>query len=164
MLVPIVKRIQNINFEVVDFYEIYKHCHIKTKKGEAVIESVNHIDNTITYRPLDDSIKQNFTDDVMETKLMLKSLDNTSNIEIEKIADILMDGKCIGVRRGKDVIMAGDEKNQVIFELKNGDIKFSAYQNESRVELKNLPFAMAHMVKNKYDIYNLIQKGWAIKG
>lgn len=163
MLVPIVKRIQNIIFEVIDFYEIYQHCHIKTKKGEAVIESVNRTDNTVTYRPVDNTLHKTFTDDVMEVKLMLKSLNNAPNMDIEKIADMILDTRCVGIRRGKDMIMIGDENNHVILELKDGDMKFLAYMGGSMVEIKNLPFVVAYMIKNKYDLYNLIKKGWAVK-
>ena len=155
---------QGIPLELIDFYDLYGHLTVNSKQGKAFIESVNQMENTVTYRPLNNP-KSVFTSDVRSVKLMLRRLDYFRAKDIKIIAGLALDTEGFDgsiSREGRKTIMEDESGRKVVVDLSNGSVSISVSINKKTVETNNIPFIMAYMIKNGFDLYGLTNKGWAI--
>lgn len=161
---PIIKRVQNFKFELIDFYELYSHMPVIAKHGKAFIENVNQLENTVTYRPLNNP-KVSFTSDVRSVKLMLRRLEHFRSKDIKVIAGLALDTQGFDgtvSRDGNKTIMQDEEERRVVVDLSDGNVAISVSIKGKAQETQNIPFIMAYMIRNGFDLYNLTNRGYAI--
>lgn len=161
---PVIKRVQNFKFELIDFFDLYSHMSVLGKQGKAYIEGVNQLENTVTYRPLNNP-KIIFTSDVRSVKLMLRRLDYFRSKDIKIIAGLALNTEGFEgsvSREGKKTIMEDEQGKKVIVDLSGQSVAISVSVGGKTEETKNIPYIMAYMIKNGFDLFNLTGRGFAI--
>lgn len=161
---PIIKRIQSFRFELIDFFDLFSHTTALVKGGKAIIEGVNQMENTVTVR-LVNNPKNFFTTDVRSAKLMLRGLGYFRSKDIKIVSNLALDTQSFDgtvTREGKKITVSDEEGRKVVIDLTDENMAISASIKGETVETKNLPFIFAYMVKNGFDMYGLIGRGYAI--
>ena len=161
----IIKKVQGFNFELIDFLELYNHIPIHSKYGKAFIEGVNPLDNTVTYRPLNNP-KVTFTSDVKDVKLMLRKLSYSyfRGKDTNIIAGLALDiegFKGSVSREDHKMIIEDGQSGKVIVDLSRNMVIETEINGET-IETKNISFIVAYMIKNGFDLYDLTNRGFAI--
>ena len=161
---PIIKRIQAFKFELIDFYDLFSHVPILGKGGKGIIEGVNQLENTVTYRSLNNP-KNVLTADVRSVKLMLRRMSYFKSKDIRIVSNLALDTEGFDAtitREGRKIIASDEVGRRVVIDLTDDNMAISVAIHGKPVETKNLPFIFAYMIKKGFDMFGLTNRAFAI--
>lgn len=161
---PIIKRVLSYTFELIDFFELYSHVPCHSRIGDCIILHVNSIENVVTVQ----SVKTMEVDtyDVRQVKLRLKSVSSIRPNDIKIINNLATDSNSFtgSTHRDQDKYTTTDsDGNKVVVEFGDVDFSVKVTMNNGNVEVKNMGFIVSYLIKNGFDLYGLIKKGYAVR-
>lgn len=159
---PIIRRVQSYTFELIDFFDLYSHVPCHSRLGDCIILHVNSIENTVTVQSIRTLEVDTF--DVRQVKLRLRDVKSIRANDIRIINNLALNESGFAGNTTKSqkkyTTVSGDTEVSINF----GDIDFSVQvTNDGKpAEVMNMGFIVSYFIKNGFDLYGLIGKGYAM--
>jgi len=161
---PIIRRVQNYTFELIDFFDLYSHVQCHSKLGDCIIHHVNSIENVVTVQSI--RTLEIDTYDVRQIKLRLRDTSSIRPNDIKVINNLALDSQGFtgNTSRNQNEYITSDSSGNEV-NVYFGDIDFSIKVKNNGVpdEVKNIGFIVSYLIKNGFDLYGLIKKGYAMR-
>ena len=160
---PIIRRVQSYTFELVDFFELYSHVPCHSRLGDCKILHVNSIENVVTVQSIRSLEVDSY--DVRQIKLRLRSTRDIRPNDKKIINNLALgasgfSGNTSDTDNGyKSYDTNG---NEVEVEFGEANLSISVKKNGENIEVKDIGFIISYLIKNGFDLYGLIAKGYAI--
>jgi len=160
---PIIRRVQTYTFELIDFFDLYSHVPCHSKLGDCIIHHVNSIENVVTVQSI--RTLEIDTYDVRQVKLRLKNTSSIRPNDIRIINNLAIDAQGFtgNTSRNQNEYSTKDTSGNMVV-VKFGDIDFSVdvFKDGVSMEVKNIGFIVSYFIKNGFDLYGLVKKGYAM--
>lgn len=160
---PIIRRVQSYTFELIDFFDLYSHVPCHSKLGDCIILHVNSIENTVTVQSMRSMEVDTF--DVRQVKLRLRDTKSIRNNDIRIINNLALDEQGFAGNTSKkqnQYITSDTSGNEVTVTFGEVDFSVEVVKNDTKTKVKNIGFIVSYLVKNGFDLYGLINKGYAM--
>ena len=160
---PIRRRVQSYTFELIDFFDLYSHVPCHSKLGDCIILHVNSIENTVTVQSMRTLEVDAY--DVRQVKLRLRATKDIRNNDIRIINNLALDEQGFAGNTSKQqgsYTTSDANGNEVTVTFGEVDFSIQVIKNYEKIEVKNIGFIVAYLVKNGFDLYGLIGKGYAM--
>lgn len=160
---PIIRRVLSYTFELVDYFDLYSHVPCHSRMGDCIILHVNSIENTVTAQSV--RTLEVDTYDVRQVKLKLKDTNSIRPNDIKIINNLALDSSSFSgntSRRQNKYVSKDSDGNEVTVEFGSVDFSIDVMKKGQFAEVKNIGFIVSYLVKNGFDLYGLIGKGYAM--
>ncbi len=161
---PIIKRSGSFLFELIDFYDIYSHVPVSAPRlGRCKINNINRSIGAVTVQSTHNLIVQSFP--VRQLKLNLKTIDKLKPSDLKVICCLALNvngfsGSTAATSNG--YVITTSENTTMELKLTKPDISIKISKDGVPMETSNIGLIISYLIKNGYDLYDLIAKGYAI--
>ena len=154
------------SLDLINIFQLYRSSEIQYGSQICYIAGMNKKKDSLILSPKN----SNDPDDLFEasiktTKLVLKPIRNISRNDLETIFMLAFNVKNFSgeITRGSSIVVCIDDDNSMLlnYDASTGFVLVTSIKKNNFLAL-NLPFIHAYLITNHYDIFGLINGGFAI--